>query len=107
MCLHDWRTNAGATDSRKDSPDGTGVLGRANSAAGKGVRGENTHGGLAGEFVGNVDVHGVLTMKDNGDVVLADCAEGFQLASNYGEVVPGTVMVLDETGAYPAMHQTI
>jgi hypothetical protein len=76
-----------------------GVLGRAGTAAGTGVRGENVHGGLAGEFIGNVDVHGVITMKDNGDIILADCAEGFQLASNCKAPAPGTVMVIEETGA--------
>ena len=31
MCLHDWRTNARATDSRKDPADRTGVLGLENA----------------------------------------------------------------------------
>jgi hypothetical protein len=88
-----------ATGVMGEASGATGVHGRAGAATGVGIRGENTHGGLAGKFDGNVDVHGVLTIKDNGDVVLADCAEGFQLAANCGEVAPGTVMVLEETGA--------
>jgi len=47
-----------------------------------------------------VDIDGgSLTLTGGGDVILADCAEDFQLASDLPEAAPGSVMVLDATGA--------
>jgi hypothetical protein len=96
----------------------TGVYGGGASHAGVpgagsiGVRGETFTGiavqgqsfdaiGFAGRFIGKVEIDGGggLTINNGGDVILADCAEDFQLASDLPEAAPGTVMVLDETGA--------
>jgi hypothetical protein len=102
-----------------------GVTGRANGASAEGVRGENTHGGLAGHFVGNVSIDspstvpitlniiGSVSATGSGnfsslnviqdihahDVILSggDCAEHFDLADNeFSEA--GAVMVMDEGG---------
>src|SRR5262245_50358239 len=90
---------------------GTGVQGH--TSTGIGVLGDSNGSGLAGKFVGNVEIDangqgggsltinggGNLTINNGGDVILADCAEDFELASGRIEAVPGSVMVLDETGA--------
>jgi hypothetical protein len=102
---------------------GTGVAGNTAFGAGTGVQGHTSTGigvlgdsdgaGLAGKFVGNVEIDangqgggnltinggGSLTINNGGDVRLADCAEDFELAPGPGDAVPGSVMVLDETGA--------
>jgi hypothetical protein len=58
--------------------------------------------GLAGDFYGDVNVSGKVTV--GGDVILtgADCAEEFDVAES-GEIEPGTVMVLAHDGA---LHQS-
>jgi hypothetical protein len=76
---------------------GFGVRGETNN--GIGVQGRSFAGGLAGKFVGNVEVDGNITLVSPGDVILADCAEDFELASGLPDAGPGSVMVLDRTGA--------
>lgn len=69
------------------------------------MQGQGFGTGLAGKFIGNVDIsgnttiNGNLTMGNGGDVILADCAEEFEFLGTSSEVDPGSVMVLDETGA--------
>jgi hypothetical protein len=48
---------------------------------------------------GDVELHGSLNIKDGGDVILADCAEDFDIADAVCDATPGSVMVLDDTGA--------
>jgi hypothetical protein len=80
-----WADNTGA---------GAGVAGT--SASGVGVYGRG--GRLAGQFDGNVVINGGnLTMQNGGDVILADFAEDFR--SLEMGVVPGTVMVIDDSAA--------
>jgi len=92
------------------APKGTGVYGGGTAATGGdqiGVRGETISGvgvqgqsfgsGLAGHFVGNVTVTGLLTAFDC-TVSGADCAEDFDISRDQ-EVEPGTVMVIDRGGA--------
>jgi len=51
-------------------------------------------------FGNDVDINGNLTISSSGDVILADCAEEFEVSGiSLSDVVPGSVMVLDETGA--------
>jgi hypothetical protein len=82
---------------------GTGVWGH--TSFGVGVLGTSNASGKAARFEGIVEiVRGTsqavgLTIGDRGDVVLGDCAEDFQLASDLPETAPGSVMVLDGTGA--------
>ena len=81
--------------------NGAGVRGVSTNADRVGVVGENTKGGFAGLFVGDVDVRGSLFC--DGDIVLrnADCAEHFDIAGAE-EVDPGTVMVINADGALEA-----
>jgi hypothetical protein len=84
-----------------------GVHGVSASSVHAAVSGKNTDGGPgiygkssgnAGEFIGNVNVSGSLTVK--GDIFLpgADCAEQFDVAA--GErLEPGTVVVINAEGA--------
>ena len=67
---------------------GYGIAGR--SMQGIGVFGEG--GKLAGHFIGDVEVTGDIRLSN------ADCAEDFDVVGT-DEVMPGTVMVLDEAGA--------
>jgi hypothetical protein len=79
----------------------TGIYGSTKNGDGFGLRGETTSGtaiqgqsygqGLAGRFVGNVEV--------TGDVLLsgADCAENFRVAPATA-AEPGTVMVIQNDG---------
>lgn len=89
---------------------GAGSIGvRGETFTGVGVQGQSFGAGLAGRFFGNVEIDdggsltinggGGLTINNGGDVILADCAEDFQLASDLPEAAPGNVMVLDGTGA--------
>lgn len=119
-----------------------GVRGICADSNGVGVQGENSAGGNAGSFFGNVIVTGNHTVSKNcsisgdisgngnlnlgknltvkgdssitgtlnvvADIVLAgaasDCAEDFDVATGC-EIEPGTVMVLDDTGALrPSDH---
>lgn len=72
---------------------GYGIAGR--SMQGIGVLGEG--GKLAGQFIGDVEVTGDIRLAN------ADCAEDFDVVGT-DEVMPGTVMVLDETGALRPSH---
>jgi len=71
------------------SVGGSGVEGH--SANGTGVVGFSEHG-LAGRFIGDVEVTGDIRL------VNADCAEDFDIAGTK-QMEPGTVMVLDTEGA--------
>jgi hypothetical protein len=77
---------------------GAGVRGISTNRDRVGVVGENTAGGFAGLFTGNVDVRGSIFC--DGDIVLrnADCAEHFDIA-HATEIEPGTVMVINNDGA--------
>jgi hypothetical protein len=81
-----WGNNSGA---------GTGVAG--SSFSGIGVGGSSVSGN-AGEFTGKVLVTGVLTVKEDIQLVGADCAEHFDVA-NEQQLEPGTVVVIDQEGA--------
>jgi hypothetical protein len=88
---------------------GAGSIGvRGETFTGVGVQGQSFGStGHAGKFFGPVQIDGSLTMNgggnltinNGGDVILADCAEDFQLASDLPDAPPGSVMVLDEAGA--------
>jgi len=75
--------------------NGFGVRGETHD--GVGVQGQAFGAGLAGRFVGNVEVTG--TLEVTGDIVLhaGDCAEDF-VTSPAAEVEPGTVMIIDGDG---------
>jgi hypothetical protein len=62
------------------------------------VQGQAFSSGLAGRFVGNVEITGNLNMSSStSDIVLGDVAEGF--SPQDGKVIePGTVVVLDQHG---------
>jgi hypothetical protein len=91
-----------------DAANGIGV--RGETMRGVGVQGQSFAGGLAGRFIGDVEVTGRLSCSDlircNADIevlgdirlVNADCAEDFDIFGEE-EVEPGTVMVLNEVGA--------
>jgi hypothetical protein len=81
-------TNAGVVG---ESQDFDGVLGVSHNPAHAGISGHNP-GGMAGFFDGDIVVTGDIRVAG------ADCAERFDAAD---QVVapPGTVMVLDDTGA--------
>ena len=52
------------------------------------------------QFGNDVNINGNLTISSSGDVILADCAEEFEVSGiSLSDVGPGSVMVLDETGA--------
>lgn len=55
-------------------------------------------GGIAGQFFGNVQIKGDLTMLNGGDIRLADFSEDFDI-SGQEELEPGTVVVLDHEGS--------
>lgn len=106
-----------------ESDNGYGVYGASKTASG--VYGTSPPGHLAGEFVGDVSVSGALTCESNlrvsgntigdvsvsgalqvsgnitltggGDLILADCAEQFDVVGA-AELEPGTVLVIDESG---------
>src|SRR4051794_30642511 len=74
------------------------VFGVSRSANHGGIFGGNVAGGFAGVFEGRVAVNGDLTVA--GDVVLAgaDVAEQFDVSSHATQVLPGSVVVLDDDG---------
>jgi hypothetical protein len=86
---------------------GEGVRGETQN--GVGVQGQSLGSGLAGRFLGDVEITGTLnhhgpincdgniTMKSPADVILSDFAEHFDLADV--EIEPGTVVAIDENGA--------
>lgn len=75
-----------------------GVRGETFNNPGVGVQGQSFGTGLAGKFIGNVEVTGNLNMSSaTSDIVLGDVAEGF--STQDGEIIePGTVVVLDQHG---------
>ncbi len=77
-------------------PDrGCGVLGQTESGyAACGISGQQ---GIAGRFVGNVQITGKLEVADDIILTNADCAEAFDIADPT-VVEPGMVMVLGEEG---------
>jgi hypothetical protein len=88
---------------------GAGSIGvRGETFTGVGVEGRSFGSGLAGKFIGGVEVTGHITAHDVDvtgditahDVVLSggDCAEDFDIAGLQA-VDPGTVMVVDEAGS--------
>ena len=66
------------------------------SSTGIGVQGQSLGAGLAGNFIGNVVVTGVLTASDCA-LSGADCAEDFDV-SGHQMVEPGTVMIINDEG---------
>ena len=87
--VHGTSAAAGASGVYGDNTGGGyGIAGR--SMQGIGVLGEG--GKLAGHFIGDVEVTGDIRLAN------ADCAEDFDIVGT-DEVMPGTVMVLDEQGA--------
>jgi hypothetical protein len=112
----------GGTD--KNLSGGIGVRGETGS--GVGVQGQSFGVGLAGKFIGNVDitgnvqhggnvgiagslnvtgdvqhsgnlgVTGIVTVQGDVQLANADCAEDFDIAD--GPIDPGTVVILDESG---------
>ncbi len=84
----------------ENSGSGFGVAGT--SADGVGVFGQG--GRLAGEFHGDVKVLGDVDVTGDLRLVNGDCAEYFDV-SEAEQVEPGTVMVLDETGALQQSRQ--
>jgi hypothetical protein len=74
------------------------IFGISHDPNNAGVYATNDGGGWAGRFDGRVAVNGDLSVS--GDVVLAgaDVAEQFDVAVGVGDVLEGTVMVLDDHG---------
>jgi hypothetical protein len=90
------------------TPSGIGVFGTSVGGAGTAVRGDASPTGLAGQFIGNVEVKGKITHDGElsctktiscFDVSLGggDCAEDFDVAL-VAAAEPGTVMCLDAEG---------
>jgi hypothetical protein len=88
---------------------GAGCIGvRGETFTGVGVQGQSFGAGLAGKFIGGVEVTGHITANDvevTGDIIAhdvvlsgGDCAEDFDIAG-LEAVDPGTVMVIDEAGS--------
>jgi hypothetical protein len=96
---------------------GTGVFGISQGAKGFGVRGESSDGvavqgqsfgnGLAGRFVGPVEIVGNVSLVGNMEVTgdiqfagrIADLAEAFEVAAHDRALVePGMVMVIEAEG---------
>lgn len=93
-----------------------GVRGETFNSPGVGVQGQSFGTGLAGKFIGNVEVTGAITHNGDftctgnaevtgnlhmssptSDIVLGDVAEGF--GTQHCEIIePGTVVVLDQDG---------
>jgi hypothetical protein len=94
------------------SPGGTGVYGgglatakgsqigvRGETLTGVGVQGHSFGTGLAGQFLGDVEVTGDIRLTTG-----QDCAEDFDVAGAL-DIEPGTVMVIKEDGALqPSNH---
>jgi hypothetical protein len=72
--------------------EGVGVYGGSQGGKGIGVMGEASGGGLAAKFKGDVEVSGDIRLINQ------DCAEDFDIV-NLKDAEPGTVMVLDQSGA--------
>jgi hypothetical protein len=85
--------------SGQSADGGAGIRGISANPNHIGVVGENSAGGKAGGFFGDVLITGNLALT-TGDIILAnaDCAEEFDV-SPAACAEPGNVMVLDETGS--------
>jgi hypothetical protein len=83
-----------------DRSNGTEAIGVYGQSKGKGAAGffDNTGGGTAGYFIGNVIVTGDIQLAN------ADCAEDFEIAG-LEKVEPGTVMVIDSEGKLQQSEQ--
>jgi hypothetical protein len=79
------------------SGGGRAVTGVSDAAGGIGVHGKGAR--LAGFFEGDVEVTGDVRLTN------ADCAEYFDVAETE-RIEPGTVMVIDETGALQQCQQS-
>jgi hypothetical protein len=79
--------------------DATGVMGTSTNGVGVFGRG----GSYAGIFDGDVMVNGNLNIGSQGDVILNDCAEHFDVVDAKTE--PGTVMVIDQDGNLQPCNQ--
>jgi len=93
-----------------DKAEGIGVYGGSIGGKGIGVVGE-AGSGLAGKFIGNVEVTGNINGHATStitcfDVSLIgqDCAEDFDLAEG-DSVSPGTVMIINNEGALQACQE--
>jgi hypothetical protein len=107
-----WGHNFGSRWGIKGtSAGGDGVFGYSWSNVYAGVSALNESGGVgvfakgapAGRFDGNVEINGDLNIASQGDVILNDCAEHFDVVD--GQAEPGTVMVIDRDGNLrPSFH---
>jgi hypothetical protein len=103
--VYGFAGNWDAVHGDSESSQHAGVSG-INRGGGIGVYGQVTKGGKAGHFEGNVHINGdhnvTGTLNVTTDIILAsqagDCAEDFDVVTSH-EVEPGTVMVLDDSGA--------
>jgi hypothetical protein len=105
----------GGGASKPGDPGAGGIGVRGETFTGVGVQGQSRGSGLAGKFIGNVEVTGrlvgghvkctgdaeitgILNMSSpTSDIVLGDIAEGF--STQDGEIIePGTVVVLNQHG---------
>lgn len=82
---------------------GMGVLGWTSASSGVAVQAENHGGGLAGKFLGNVEIWGDLAILGGKDIRLADLAEDFD-RSNGADIEPGRVVVLSDAGTVHESH---
>lgn len=81
------------------NPDSHGIGVRGETMSGVGVQGRAFGQGLAGKFIGDVEVTGDIRLVNAGD-----CAEDFDIAG-IEKIEPGTVMVLDKEGALQPSQQ--
>ncbi len=97
-----WQGVYGSSDSQAgvvgESNSFDGMFGISHSNQHAGVTGQNTAGGMAGFFDGDVVVTGDVTLTG------ADFAEEFDVTAT-AEAEPGTVMVLDQHGALRPSQQ--
>jgi hypothetical protein len=95
--------NAQAIGVAGNSANGAGIGVQGHTSTNIGVLGSSDGPGLAGKFVGNVQVTGKVDVTGDvtaHDVIVSggDCAEDFDIA-DMEAVEPGTVMVIDNEGA--------
>ena len=72
---------------------------RGETVTGTAVQGQSSGSGLAGRFIGNVEVTGDISLANQ------DCAEDFDIASAE-DIEPGTVMVLQNDGGLQICRQS-
>lgn len=94
-----------------NSVNGAGIGVQGHTSTNIGVLGSSDGTGLAGKFIGNVEVTGNINCHETSkitcfDVSLigGDCAEEFKIA-NEESVEPGSVMVIDNEGALVTSNQ--